>query len=353
MTIQRKTSSLHTLAVTGCIACATSVHAGQADAILQIGSVTGAPGETVMVPVAMETTDLVGGFGFNLDAGGAVINDVIWDGVLFSNGWTGWDSAPAAQPNVGAACIFTQDQAVPGNYHLLTLEFEIPADADSFITITATDMQFSNYGGELGDVEIQSGGVDVQSAQADAILQIGTASGRPGENILIPIAMETVDLVGLFEFAIDAEGNEVSGVQWDGALFSNGWNGWASTPAVQPVISAGCIFTEDQVPAGNYHLLSLEFMIPMDAVPGQEIAIDAFNMSFANYDFQFGTVQVEAGTVIVNRSADLNENGIVDAGDIGMLLSYWGENELGDLNGDGFSGGTDMGILLALWGTQG
>jgi hypothetical protein len=331
----------------------STVNAGQADAILQIGSVSGAPGETVMVPVAMETSDLVGGFGFNLDAGGAVINDVIWDGVLFSNGWTGWDSTPAAQPNVGAACIFTQDQAVPGNYHLLTLEFEIPADADSFISITATDMMFSNYGGELGDVEIQSGGVDVQAANPDAILQIGSVNGRPGENILIPIAMETVDLVGLFEFSVDAEGNEVSGVLWDGALFSNGWTGWATTPAVQPSVSAGCIFTEDQVPAGNYHLLSLEFTVPMDAEPGQEITIDAFNMSFANYDFEFGSVQVEAGAVIVTRSPDLNQNGIVGAGDIGMLLSYWGENLLGDLDNDGRSDGNDMGILLSLWGTQG
>ena len=107
-------------------------------------------------------------------------------------------------------------------------------------------------------------------------------NARPGENILIPIAMETVDLVGLFEFTIDAEGNEVSGVVWDGDLFSNGWTGWATTPAVQPVISAGCIFTEDQVTAGNYHLINLEFTVPLNAEPGQEIVIDAFNMSFAN-----------------------------------------------------------------------
>ena len=48
--------------------------------------------------------------------------------------------------------------------------------------------------------------------------------------------------------------------------------------------------------------------------------------------------------------ADLDNNQIVDGGDLGILLLNWGTAGAGDLNGDGVVTGGDMGIMLIAWG---
>ena len=51
---------------------------------------------------------------------------------------------------------------------------------------------------------------------------------------------------------------------------------------------------------------------------------------------------------------DLNLNGIVDGGDLGVLLAFWGTVSpafpRADINGDGLVNGADLGIVLAFWG---
>jgi hypothetical protein len=51
---------------------------------------------------------------------------------------------------------------------------------------------------------------------------------------------------------------------------------------------------------------------------------------------------------------DLNLNGIVDGGDLGILLAFWGPVSpafpRADINKDGFVNGADLGIVLAFWG---
>ncbi len=49
--------------------------------------------------------------------------------------------------------------------------------------------------------------------------------------------------------------------------------------------------------------------------------------------------------------ADLNGDGVVDGGDLGVLLSLWGTADpTADLSGDGVVDGADLGILLSAWG---
>ena len=48
--------------------------------------------------------------------------------------------------------------------------------------------------------------------------------------------------------------------------------------------------------------------------------------------------------------ADLNDDGMVDGADAGLLLALWGEPGAGDLNGDGTTNGADIGLMLAAWG---
>jgi hypothetical protein len=45
---------------------------------------------------------------------------------------------------------------------------------------------------------------------------------------------------------------------------------------------------------------------------------------------------------------DLDRDGDVDAADLALLLSAWGESA-GDINGDGTSDATDLSILLGAW----
>ncbi|MFO0873662.1 MAG: FG-GAP-like repeat-containing protein [Phycisphaerales bacterium] len=47
--------------------------------------------------------------------------------------------------------------------------------------------------------------------------------------------------------------------------------------------------------------------------------------------------------------ADLNADGVVDGGDLGIMLGNWG-TATGDLNGDGTVDGSDLGIMLGAWG---
>jgi hypothetical protein len=52
-------------------------------------------------------------------------------------------------------------------------------------------------------------------------------------------------------------------------------------------------------------------------------------------------------------SADLNQDGSVDANDLGLMLARWGfvaPNTLGDLNDDWAVNGADVGALLGAWG---
>lgn len=54
--------------------------------------------------------------------------------------------------------------------------------------------------------------------------------------------------------------------------------------------------------------------------------------------------------VPVTCAEDLNDDGVVNGGDLGLLLGNWGGAGLGDLTGNGTVDGADLGILLSAWG---
>jgi len=51
----------------------------------------------------------------------------------------------------------------------------------------------------------------------------------------------------------------------------------------------------------------------------------------------------------IGADADLNDDGVVNGADLGILLSAWGSSGPGDFNGDGVVDGADLGILLSQW----
>lgn len=49
-------------------------------------------------------------------------------------------------------------------------------------------------------------------------------------------------------------------------------------------------------------------------------------------------------------TGDLNGDGVVDGGDIGIFLTFWNtDNPIGDLDENGIVEGADLGILLLNW----
>lgn len=68
----------------------------------------------------------------------------------------------------------------------------------------------------------------------------------------------------------------------------------------------------------------------------------------SNRAFEFDHVQilVPKGPLV---PGDLNGDGVVNGGDLGILLLNWGTNGLGDLNLDGIVDGADLGDLLNAW----
>lgn len=48
---------------------------------------------------------------------------------------------------------------------------------------------------------------------------------------------------------------------------------------------------------------------------------------------------------------DLNDDGLVGAADLAILLGSWGDHDDGDLTGDDSTGGADLAVLLGNWGT--
>ena len=70
---------------------------------------------------------------------------------------------------------------------------------------------------------------------------------------------------------------------------------------------------------------------------------------------RLGTAGTAGGSGSLNLACnvcpgDFTGNGVVDGGDLGVLLGGWGGAATSDLNGDGTTDGADLGILLSAWG---
>ena len=192
------------------------------------------------------------------------------------------------------------------------------------------------------------------AADAEEVtLRIGSVTAKPGDTISLPISMATTELVGGFEFELFADNKTISQINWDGPLFSNGWEGWDTSPNESVLVSAACIFTEDQVGPGDHLLVNARIEIPEDAEAGTFIPVVAGNTWFANYSFEIGNVIVVDGGIQVRGSADIDDDGTVGPEDLSALLAGWGTDGPADLDGNGNTDGRDLAMLLSLWGSDG
>lgn len=66
-----------------------------------------------------------------------------------------------------------------------------------------------------------------------------------------------------------------------------------------------------------------------------------------------GAFFIEGGASVCDCLADLSGDGVVNGGDLGIMLNAWGPtgpNGVGDANHDGVVDGTDLATLLGSWG---
>lgn len=172
----------------------------------------------------------------------------------------------------------------------------------------------------------------------------------------IQIRATTVGLVGGFGFNVNPGDLEVSTVRYDGPIFKTSWQGWDSAPSMDVRVDAVCVFTEDQVEAGDHNLVTLEALVPADIPAGTVLPITMTNIQFFNYDFSIPSLDPQNGSITVVRSSDLSDNGVVGPEDIGLMIAAWGpanSKTPADLDANGMVDGRDLGRLIDRWGTGG
>ena len=189
-----------------------------------------------------------------------------------------------------------------------------------------------------------------------AILKIANVNATRGQTVAVPVGAETMDIIGAFGFNAMPVGLSVDEVLYNGPIFSNGWEGWDTSPSDNVRVDAACIFTEDQIAPGDHPLVGLVIDVPESLEPGTVIPILLANVQFFNYDFSIPTLEALDGSITVFRTADLNGSGSVEAADIGLMIASWGavkKSSVADLNGDQVVNGLDLGRLLDRWATEG
>ena len=57
----------------------------------------------------------------------------------------------------------------------------------------------------------------------------------------------------------------------------------------------------------------------------------------------------EGRIIRIDNPADLDNNSVINAADLAVLIGQWGGAGTADLNGDGIVDGRDLAILLGAW----
>ncbi|MCP3903084.1 MAG: hypothetical protein GY715_05550 [Planctomycetes bacterium] len=191
----------------------------------------------------------------------------------------------------------------------------------------------------------------------NATLTIGSAGAEPGQTVTVPVTLSTDDLVGAFDFAVDASGLVIAGVDYNGLLFSNGWDGWDTTPAADAHVTAACIFPQDQIVGSMIGLLDLQITVPLDALPSSEITVDLASAQVSDYSFIPYDLTINAGAILITSATcaeDVDGSGTVDFGDMLTIIGQWGAcggTCPADVNGDGVVSWSDVVMVIGQWGT--
>jgi hypothetical protein len=93
-----------------------------------------------------------------------------------------------------------------------------------------------------------------------------------------------------------------------------------------------------------------DFVTPTATMQVRWVVSDNPNNSVTEAGVDAFLVEVLSCTVATPCPADLSGDGVVDGGDLGILLAQWGGPGSGDLDGSGVVDGADLGSILASFG---
>jgi hypothetical protein len=202
---------------------------------------------------------------------------------------------------------------------------------------------------------LQAGETPIYNAR----MTIKSVEAEPGSTAVVGVTIQVDQVIGSFNINAESLGLPVADIRYDGVLFTNGWEGWDTTPSAAPNISAACIFPIDQV-TGFQHLFSFEVEVPADAQPGDYIELRIDDATVTNYSFDTFAMTITNGGIAVMPEADdcpadiAGDNNAVDVADFFMLLTSWGDTDSpADLDHDGTVDTDDMFHLLTSWGPCG
>lgn len=213
-------------------------------------------------------------------------------------------------------CI-VNNRTVPVRWSEGTIEtFELPADA---------------YFSEIHDVNAAGQAVGVYSNQSNT--EIGVFVINTDSTVEVPGPLPE-NLAGIHDMRIDESGALI-GTFLDGIVYTH--DGFFREPG-GPVVLMHTI-------AGGV----------LDPGINQAVAVDSGRFLVTN------GVSAQESWIISrgNGPADLNQDGTIDAADLGLLLVFWGgcsdgqPSCPGDINVDGMVNSADLGQLLAAWSAEG
>jgi len=228
---------------------------------------------------------------------------------------------------------------------LAILALTMPASAD---TLYSSNGPFGGFFGLWGaDVSTSQSVAQRFTCAIDADLStasfwIMNNSSQPGARITVTI--ETDSGAGS---ASRPSGTAIE--SWTMDTMASGWN-----PVQQTVTST----LRPQLRAGTKYWFVLRSEAPGGSSPVWNFA--SSGQGYTCLTLPDGTTWQSSGlgaglcmgvTGTPSSRADLDHDGDVDGGDLGILLTTWGACAgcVGDLNGDGQVDGADLGALLTAW----
>lgn len=311
---------------------------------ITVGSVAGAPGTTVTVPVSITKNPGINTFslGFDYDKSKLELADVTVSEAL------------GGQFTFGKKAVWLNSKDTTYTGEILALTFNIldsAVDGDVIVSATYNTGDISNYDEEDLYFDLVSGKVTVQSeAVYDTRVSLGKVTGRPGETVNVYVSMDKetdVKSMSIYDVTYDTEKVTLAKGEWvvEDSILSD-WN---------PDDKAGVItYKENTKLNGRVFLLTFTIKEELD-----DSVVDigcSFKVTAqdANKIEKELAVEVVPGSInILNiLRGDVNGDGFVDSNDAIHLLYHtllserYEINQNGDFDGDGYVNSNDAIHLL-------
>lgn len=321
---------------------------------IQVGTVSGKPGEAVTVPVSISNNPGFAGFTFVIDYDSSVMTlDSIAKGDILSTSGSGAFTAGTTTKTVN----WTDSANTTENGVVLYLAFKIAdnaPDGDYSVSVSLKNGNSTNFVDENAHaqgVTFQSGKINVRNVTVapDAPqIVVGSATASAGNTVTVEILLENNPGISSVVLKIDYDKTrlKLESAQF-GSAFSEGAFVNYNLPYITLVRSGNC--------AENVSLVTITFSVLADAEEGEAyVTLEYSEGDITNFDEQDVTFAVVPGsvTVIDYVPGDINGDNKVNSKDLTRLLKYISHEEVAvneaalDVNGDGKVNSKDLTRLL-------